>query len=96
MKREIPRAISEGNREYSPCQMLLVAILNRGLLDLVDSNYLIRRESLAWFESKKETDWSFRWICQELNICRYRVLREVKKRVKLGNVPQYRNTRWKN
>lgn len=59
---------------------LLVAIIFRGVLDLLSCEKHLQKEARIFFEWPSHEKWSFRWICEHLDICPDRCLRILKSR----------------
>ena len=54
----------------TPERKLLIAILDRAVMDLHDPEPKYRRSARAWFRSSRTDQWSFAWIYEQLGLTR--------------------------
>lgn len=73
----------------SPHRRLAGAVLERALLDVAGSSAreAERRDALAWFRSRAEDPFSFRWIAHQLGIDPDWLLSRLERRLGLTGTP---------
>lgn len=74
------RNVEETSQEL-PEKRLLLAILRRALLDYLCEGSRIARSAQLWFfgdSNHRQQEFSFSWVCQQLDFDRERFLQEVR------------------
>jgi hypothetical protein len=77
---EVP-SLMEPAPVTSPERTLLTAILQRAILDFINvgswEGARYNKAAEDWFHNESDTEWSFLWICSELDLCPVLTLRAV-------------------
>ncbi len=80
---------SEPNHRGTPERNLLMAILERAILDYVGNDQKELEQSTAWIfgdlEESNPTEFSFPWVCQQLDLDTMSIAETIKNMPKRGS-----------
>lgn len=87
--REYYQVVGLPNMTGTPERRLLLAILERAILDYVGNDAKEVEEAEAWLfgdlDAPKNEQFSFQWVCEQLDLDMYRISAKIRNMPRRGN-----------